>query len=241
MPQFRTYSGNTARRPFATGLTVDSIGAKNQARALKRNLIRFKILYGGVYGELINTMKFYSEGDFENYMEDLPNMLSYTEFNNYDINFYLDSNGDEINNSSIYDIATTTELKSTTLINQYRTITNQVINNVRQGMNEYQKCTTIMNERDQLKKYKEILEDSEKLKEYLNEKQNEHDMFSLKAKLTVVPLLKPWFAEYFRLYGAPNEGVFDAEKLGDIIIEMRNDPERAHLVAEIENTGNVGF
>ena len=85
------------------------------------------------------------------------------------------------------------------------------------------------------------MEDSEKLKEYLNEKQNEHDMFSLKAKLTVVPLLKPWFAEYFRLYGAPNEGVFDAEKLGDIIIEMRNDPERAHLVAEIENTGNVGF
>tara|TARA_Y100000389_G_scaffold204619_1_gene258397 strand:- start:9482 stop:10207 length:726 start_codon:yes stop_codon:yes gene_type:complete len=241
MPVYRKSYGRTATKAFSAGVTVESIGTKNQSRAFKRNLIRFKILYGGVYGELINTMKFYSEGNFESYMESLPNMLSYTEFNNYDTNFYLDSNGDEVNNNSIYDIATTDELKSTTLVNQYRTLTNQVINNLRQGMSEYQRCTTIMNERDELKKYKEILEDSEKLREYLNQRQNEHDMFSLQANMTVIPILKPWFAEYFRLYGAPNEGVFDAEKLGDIIIEMRNDLERAHLVAEIEYTGDVGF
>jgi predicted nucleotidyltransferase len=65
-----------------------------------------------------------------------------------------------------------------------------------------------------------ILDDMKKLKDYITSlKQN----ISLFPDMNVTILraeIKPEYAEYIRLYGYPKGGIFDMDKLGDILIKI---------------------
>jgi hypothetical protein len=63
-----------------------------------------------------------------------------------------------------------------------------------------------------------ILKDPEKLQAYINEQKTRRVLFpESKVKLNMAAQLKPEYAEYIRLYGFPQGGVFDMVKLAEIL------------------------
>ena len=151
-------------------------------------------------------------------------MLSYSEYNNTNRNFYLGDNGNESTNDiySLNNLIGVTALGKEDLTSKYRTITNKVIDNLRQGMKEYQLRVNLQQENNQLRTFRDILENYDRLIEYLEQQKRENNMFEVETTLTQDPVLKPWIQEYFIRHGPPNDGVFESEKLGIIITELRN-------------------
>ena len=65
-----------------------------------------------------------------------------------------------------------------------------------------------------------ILDDIEKLKEYINSLKKNMSLFP-DIDITIVQAhIKSEYAEYIKLYGYPVGGVFDMDKLGEILIRM---------------------
>jgi hypothetical protein len=63
-----------------------------------------------------------------------------------------------------------------------------------------------------------ILKDPEKLQDYINKQKSRRALFpESKVKLNTAAQLKPEYAEYIRLYGFPQGGVFDMDKLAEIL------------------------
>ena len=64
----------------------------------------------------------------------------------------------------------------------------------------------------------DILKDPVRLQEYINEQKSQRALFAEShVQLQTVAQLKPEYAEYIRLYGFPTGGVFDMEKLANIL------------------------
>lgn len=64
----------------------------------------------------------------------------------------------------------------------------------------------------------DILKDPVRLQEYINEQKSQRALFAdSHVQLQTVAQLKPEYAEYIRLYGFPTGGVFDMEKLANIL------------------------
>lgn len=70
------------------------------------------------------------------------------------------------------------------------------------------------NEREQ--EYYNILHNPTLLREYLSRLRS-NALPDLETQMTIRPVIKPEYVEYIQLYGFPENGVFDADKLGEII------------------------
>ena len=213
---------NTILKGFQTAASDSQ--TTNKYAPVRRDLTRLKILHDNLYEDISATMGYYTRGDFIGFMENEPNMLSYTEYNNTNRNFYLGDNGNESTNDiySLNNLIDVTALGKEDLTSKYRTITNKVIDNLRQGMKEYQLRVNLQEENNQLRTFQDILENRDRLIEYLEQQKRENNMFEVETTLTQDPVLKPWIQEYFIRHGPPNDGVFESEKLGNIITELRN-------------------
>jgi hypothetical protein len=65
-----------------------------------------------------------------------------------------------------------------------------------------------------------ILDDMVKLKEYINGLKKQSNIFP-DMNITIIRAeIKPEYAEYIKLYGFPEGGIFDMDKLGAILISM---------------------
>ena len=78
----------------------------------------------------------------------------------------------------------------------------------------------MQNENTRLEQYETILQDKNKLLEYLNSVQTENYLFSAEAAFASEIILKPWYEVYLNRYGPPGDGVFKTELLADIIEEL---------------------
>ena len=66
----------------------------------------------------------------------------------------------------------------------------------------------------------DILDDMVKLKEYINGLKKQSTIFP-DMNITIIKAeIKPEYAEYIKLYGFPEGGIFDMDKLGAILISM---------------------
>jgi hypothetical protein len=65
------------------------------------------------------------------------------------------------------------------------------------------------------------LRDPQKLKDYLDMMQRNRRVFPDSSITVTKATLKPQYAEYIRLYGYPPGGIFDMDKLSDILISMK--------------------
>ena len=88
---------------------------------------------------------------------------------------------------------------------------------IQQAVTEQIKITNLEEDVSGLTVYKNILEDREKLLEFINEEQQTSYLFSAEATMTESIVLKPWVSLYLERHGAPGDGVFKSELLAEII------------------------
>jgi hypothetical protein len=65
-----------------------------------------------------------------------------------------------------------------------------------------------------------ILDDMNKLKEYINRLKGSRQIFPDLIISAPLATIKPEYAEYIKLYGYPQGGIFDMDKLGAILISI---------------------
>jgi len=127
-----------------------------QDNRYRRDYARLKILYDRILYQLRPPMIYYNEGEFEYFMESTPDILIYTRLLNNDSTFYY-------NNEAQLDQYKYDER----LVENYRFVSNRVIDTIKQAMTEYIKIRNLTQENEELKSYKEILEDGDKLSDIL--------------------------------------------------------------------------
>jgi len=65
-----------------------------------------------------------------------------------------------------------------------------------------------------------LLNSKDDLVEYIKSKIRDSmlmNSFSVSETFNVTASLKPWYIKYFELYGPPNDGVFDVEKMANVV------------------------
>lgn len=184
-------------------------GGKRENRNLKYDYFRLKILYERVLFQLRPPMTLYNEGEFEFFMSSMPNVLTLTRVLNDEDTFFMNDP------KSLKDY----EYEGG-LVDKYIFITNRLVDTIKQAMTEYIKIRNLENENAELKTYKEILEDKDKLVAYLEQQKNTGHLFSASATLQAQPELKLWYQVYMERHGPPGDGVFNSELLAEIIEEL---------------------
>jgi hypothetical protein len=185
------------------------VGGKRENRNLRYDYFRLKILYERVLFQLRPPMTLYNEGEFEFFMSSMPNVLTLTRVLNNENTFFM--NDPKSLNDYDYEGG---------LVDKYIFITNRLVDTIKQAMTEYIKIRNLENENAELKTYKEILQDKDKLVAYLEEQQNTGHLFSASATLQTQPQLKLWYQVYMERHGPPGDGVFNSELLAEIIEEL---------------------
>ena len=184
-------------------------GSKRESRNIKYDFFRLKILYERVLFQLRPPMTLYNEGEFEFFMSSMPNVLTLTRVLNNENTFFM--NDPKPLNDYEYEDG---------LVDKYLFITNRLVDTIKQAMTEYIKIRNLENENAELKTYKEILQDKDKLVAYLEQQQNTGHLFSAAATLQTQPQLKLWYQVYMERHGPPGDGVFNSELLAEIIEEL---------------------
>jgi|TARA_B110000114_G_C15004148_1_gene362048 hypothetical protein len=182
---------------------------KRGNRNLTNDFFRLKILYERVLYQLRPPMTLYNEGEFEFFMNSMPNVLTLTRVLNNENTFFMND-----------EMGLTDYKYEGGLVDKYIFMTNRVIDTIKQAMTEYVKIRNLENENEELKSYKDIIEDRDKLVEYLEGQQKTSHLFSANATLQVQYELKLWYKVYMDRHGPPGDGVFNSELLADIIEEL---------------------
>jgi hypothetical protein len=202
-------NGNISSANQIGGFTL--VGGKRENRDLKHDYFRLKILHERILFQLRTPMINYSTGEFDNFETSMSNelIMSLTRVLNNENTFFMNN---------------TKELKNYEyeggLVDKYIYISNRLLDTVKQARTEYIKIRNLENENSELKSYKEILLNQDKLIAYLEEQRTTSNIFSAAATLNVQPELKLWYQVYMERHGPPGDGVFNSELLAEIIEEL---------------------
>lgn len=226
-------------------ITIDgSDSGGNSIGALVRNTNNFYTIYGDIiddynklkylYDNILSTdisnlTQKYINAQFEEFntelrtTENLVNVVLDISKNNF-----IPDNFSDITKTQIFDTLSTDPIRSEyydeNLISKYKQNTYNTINTLQQAGTELIKIANLEAENAELKTYKEILEDSQLLSDYLKEMQETTALFSTEAILDSNIELKEWYKIYLERFGPPGDGIFDSEKLANIIQELIDDP-----------------
>ena len=201
------FNGNTVGRSQIGGYILSD--SKKDNAKFKYDYFRLKILYDEILLQLRPPMTLYNDAEFENFMNSMPDVLQLTRTLNNKNTFFMD-NPTALNSYKYED----------GLVNKYIFVSNRLIDTLKQAMSEYIKIKYLQDKNAELKSYKEILEDREKLFNYLEEQNNTSHIFSAEATLTTNIEIKLWYKVYLQRHGPPNDGVFNSELLAEIIEEL---------------------
>jgi len=111
-----------------------------------------------------------------------------------------------------------------------------VIDGVEKTVNQYIELEHIKNK---VRTLEEILSDENKIIEYINNLKN--NAFEVRADFNIQALIKPWFRLYLELYGPPIDGVFEADKILEIVqilMKSKNDSSRIQFFNVNQITDN---
>lgn len=216
---------------FSDGNTVGIKSIANQIQVasatsingkLAQDIYNMEILYRDIYTQLLTQMKNYSLGAFDTFTNTLTEetVLSITqEINN---SYYIDNNVVIDNPDLFFKLSSQVDddVYTGVLPEKYVGIANQIMNVFKQILTDRQRITRLENENEQYKSYQEILEDPQKLNDYIKEVQSTSYLFTAEATYQQPIEIKPWYQQYLIQYGPPGDGVFDSEKLGVIIQQL---------------------
>ena len=200
---------------FAKSLTGHSATSTNSDVKIIKDYYRLQILFNQILFQLKPPMVLYSTSDFENFIYSMPNLLTVSSAITNDNTFYYD-------NSTTPFYYTYSDLfqYNENVVSNYRAFSTTLIDTLTQAVTEYYKIKTLESENITLRSYKEILEDRTKLLQYISEIQKTAYLFSAEATYTNNLEIKLWYQIYLERHGAPGDGVFDSELLGEIIEEL---------------------
>ena len=188
-----------------------------------RNYKRLKILYFEFLSKFSIPMLDYT-GDSGLNID--PNFESFKQTGanaNRIIVQRLDNDDEFFINNNVGLDSHNTELKIDTELDffeLYRSLTYKLSDVIQQAVTEQIKITNLEEDVSGLTVYKNILEDRDKLLEFINNEQRTSYLFSAEATMTESIELKPWVERYLNDYGAPGDGVFNSELLAIIIDDL---------------------
>jgi len=175
------------------------------------SLYKYQYLYDTVITQLNTYVKYFSTGNYNELLNTFTPKTYNTllmsakskNFNTNDINnlvnFVYNPSKFELMRESTYKVIDGLE-KTITLVNQNTT---------------YQKDIT------ELTKYKNILDDPKLLIEYIDtQRLNTMPLFQSTETFQVQYVLKPWFEVYLQRHGPPPNGVFESDRLAEIVLEL---------------------
>ena len=181
-----------------------------------RDYTRLQILYDDIISQFNTPIGHYIDGSFTEFLA--SDLMTEEKLIQIALN---------INNDDVFKITQAVALdqefnydKNSRLVTKYRDLSNKLVDMLKQAITEYVKIKNLQDENTQLLTFKEILEDREKLLEYLSEIQTTSYLFSASATYNQNLEIKPWYALYLERHGAPGDGVFESDKLAVIVNEL---------------------
>jgi hypothetical protein len=103
-----------------------------------------------------------------------------------------------------------------------RRATTHALGGLYQSILQYSRINNLTTMFENCKERSSILTDPEKLKEYINSLNKSRKIFPDSTVQIIAAKIKPEYLEYIKLYGYPPGGVFDMDKLGEIIKRLSN-------------------
>ena len=103
-----------------------------------------------------------------------------------------------------------------------RLLFSKTLDGLMQSVNQYIQLLDTASKLEKCTEYSSILDDPEKLKDYINQLNNQRYLFDVEPITMVETVIKQEYLEYIKLYGFPEGGIFESNKLGDIIFKIQN-------------------
>lgn len=108
------------------------------------------------------------------------------------------------------------------LANKYRFFISNTLDAIQQGLLNYIECSNKDLLLNQFKQKSEILDDNDKLVQYLESRKRRATIFPERTVTVPVATLKPQYAEYIKRYGVPDGLRFDGIRMREIVSELIN-------------------
>lgn len=108
------------------------------------------------------------------------------------------------------------------LASKYRYFIGSTLDALQQGLLNYIECSNKDLLVEQYKQKAEILDDNDKLVQYLESRKRRATIFADKTVTVPVATLKPQYAEYIKRYGVPDGLRFDGVLMREIVAELIN-------------------
>lgn len=185
--------------------------SQNINAEIAQDLHNLQKLYYDIFSKLLSYMENYSDGFFDTYLKSLPE----------DTVVGIIS---QINNAELFD---TRILENPSLFihdrsmpGKYQGLANEIMDVIKQTLTERERIVILEAHNEECKTFREILEDPEKLEQYIKEVQSTSYLFTAEATYTQPIEIKLWYRVYLERHGPPGDGVFDSEILGNIIQEL---------------------
>jgi len=159
-----------------------------------------KILYNNIGSSLNNLLHNYSLG---NLME-VSKELTIEHYNSLSLKFRINSRPNDL----YYEII--------------RILFNKTLDGLMRSIHQYVDLVNTLSKLEECNKYKNILDDPIKLKEYIEQLNQQRYLFDVEPITMIKATVKQEYVEYIKLYGLPANGIFDSNKLGDVIYKLEN-------------------
>lgn len=184
-------------------LTRKHLHGKSEKINSNSSLFLFIDLYSRVGDSLIELINLFSSGQFE----EMKEQLTLDEFNKIATQLYV----------SKKDMYT----KTYTTFEQYRSVLLHTLEGLQQGVYQYCKLEETNTKLEACEEKARILDDMELLKEYIEEKQREMVVFpSVVQSTRVRAKIKEPYNTYIQVYGWPENGIFEPDRIAMIIQEL---------------------
>jgi hypothetical protein len=188
------------------GLTQASAGG-NQTIDLVRDVFRYQLLYENVIETLQRYTNLYSAGVYKKLK---------AEFTQTEYNTIIAQNPDDRYYNNTVDDLVDFSYNSTTFL-KYKSNMFSVLTGLKTAVRQYDQLNFTVNEFNQ---QEVVLTNRDKLIEYIKIQfldKRTTDAFDISQPFTTEVYLKPWFSLYLQMYGAPPSGIFDAEKMANVV------------------------
>ena len=187
--------------------------ANNTNLEMIRDVVRYQRLYDNILNRMRQYLNLYTDGSYNELKQ---------EFTLTKLNQILASNNDSVYyNTDVDDLVDFTYDNS--VFNQYKRSMYSMLTGFSLSIKQ---SDDLISTTYELNQKKELLSSKEKLIEYITREFSDKismDAFYITQPFNTNIQLKPWYNLYLQMYGPPNDGVFNAEKMANVVEILVND------------------
>jgi hypothetical protein len=172
-----------------------------------RDVLRYQLLYQNMLNRLRQYLNLYTDGSYN----ELKQVFTETKLRQL-----LTSNNRDVYYNTDVDNLVDFEYDPYTF-DYYKSSMFSVLTGFNVAVKQHDDLVSTTAE---LNQKKDLLMSKEKLIEYITTEFSDKltmDAFNITQRFSVNVQLKPWFNLYLQLYGAPYDGVFNAEKMANVV------------------------